>query len=303
MIPQKPASAYETCYHAGRYVPWESAVLHTGSIALRYAISVFEGVRIYRHGASDAVSCFELDAHVSRLKQSLQLMGLPDPGVSELPSIIDALIAKNHVTEDAYVRPSISACNPGELSAAAESCMTVTVSKMGRKKWLAEGKRMNLAISAWQRSPDLAFPAAAKNISNYAGGRLAAMQAKAEGYDGVVLTNAAGYLSEAPTAALFLVRDGAVYTPPLSEQVLPSITRRVVMEICARLAIPHFERRLSRTDAYLSDEAFLCGTGIEFAQVASFDRHELRSFATSPLSNRIISAFFELARTSKEQRS
>lgn len=267
---------------------------------MRYAVSVFEGIRLYRvddGGASaPSLKAFALDAHMTRLGNSLRLMHLPDPGIDRLAEIIATLVEKNGIDDDAYIRPSVSARNPGDLSVAVESCLTVIATPMGRKTWLAQDRAMSLAISAWQRASEAVFPPAAKNISNYAGARVALLQARRDGYDGVVLTNADGFLAEAPTAALFLVRGDRLETPALAEGVLPSITRQVIIELAGDLGLDVRETRLSRSDAYLADEAFLCGTGIEIAPVKAFDGHVLAGGEARPITRRLIDAYFARVR-------
>lgn len=294
--PAKPEKVFPVCYHGGRFVEWADATLHASSLALRYALSVFEGIRLYRQHDGGGVKAFELAAHLRRLEDSLRLMRLPDAGSEQLPSILDELVERNRVEEDAYVRVSVSAHNFGEMSAQTQTTMTVTLTRMGRKKWLAEGKRMRVSVSAWQRTPETSFPAAAKNISNYAGPRLALLQAKDEGYDNTILTTHEGFLCEGPTASLFIVRDGEVLTPPLSDGILPSITRRVLLGLCGELGTPAREARVTRTDAYTCDEAFLCGTGLEIGPIESFDGRPLRGGGQAPVTARLTDAYFDLVR-------
>lgn len=293
---QTSKNAFPVCFHGGTYTDLENAVFHAGSIAMRYAVSVFEGIRLYRVEGDAALKAFALEAHAARLGNSLRLMHLPDPGIDRLAEIIAALIERNGIDDDAYIRPSVSAANSGDLAVAAESCLTVTATRMGRKKWLAEDRAMGLQISAWQRASEAVFPPSAKNISNYAGARVAMLQARRDGHDGVVLTNAQGFLAEAPTAALFLVRGDRLETPALHEGVLPSITRQVIIELGRDLGLDVCEGRIGRSDAYLADEAFLCGTGIEIAPVGAFDGHALANADARPVTRRLIDAYFARVR-------
>jgi len=291
-----PSAAFPISFHRDAFVSWEQSTFHANSLALRYALSVFEGIRLYVQSATARVLPFRLEAHLDRLRRSLQLMRLPAPQGADISEIIDEMVERNDVNEDAYVRVSVSADNFGDIGSTVRSCLNVSVSRMGRKRWLAEQRAMRVSISCWQRSPELAFPSAAKNISNYAGPRLALLEARDQGFDNVILTNHDGFLCESPTAALFVIRDGVLLTPPLSEGVLPSITRATVFDICSALGIDAREQRLSRTDAYLADEAFLCGTGLEFAPVGSFEGHVLEPWKEWPITPRIISAYFRSAR-------
>lgn len=287
---------YRHVFHAGEWTDVAGATVSVSSIALRYAVSVFEGVRLYWQPASGAVRPFLLLNHLERLGTSLRLVRIPDPGVTRIPALIDELIERNEIRDDTYVRIAASAGNNGLMGADVEPLLTITGTPMGRKRWLAEGRGMRLQVSGWQRAAEEAFPSAAKNISGYAGARLALLEAKDAGYDGCVLTAHDGRLCEAPTAALFVVRDGVLHTPALSDGVLPSITREWTLRTAARLGLPLKETPLYRSDAYLAEEAFLCGTGVEFGPVSEFDGHSCRLWPRNPVTRILVQEYFDEAR-------
>jgi branched-chain amino acid aminotransferase len=289
-------AVYPHVFHAGEWTHTSRATVGVGSLALRYGLSVFEGIRLYRQRGGSTVRPFLLEPHVRRLVDSLALMRLPDPGVDSVPSLIDELVDRNGIADDAYIRVAATPTNPGQLDSVATTALSVSGTPMGRKRWLAGNEGMHLQVSAWQRADDLAFPPAAKNISAYAGPRLAALEAKAAGYDTCVLTNRAGRLCEAPTAAVFTVRDGVLRTPSLDEGVLPSITRQWVLSTAPTLDLPTVVGPLPRTDAYLADEAFLCGTGIEFGPVRAFDGRTCRSWPHNPVTKSLVERYFEEVR-------
>ncbi|WP_214103832.1 aminotransferase class IV [Acrocarpospora catenulata] len=286
-------------FHAGAWCDAADATVPVGGLALRYGVSVFEGVRLYRRADRSGVRPFLLDAHVRRLGYSLALSRIPDPGIDKIPELVDDLVLRNGIDDDAYLRIAVNAVNPGLMDAEVEPALTISATPMGRKRWLRDGawEGMRLQVSLWQRACDLAFPSAAKGIPNYGGPRLALLDAKAAGFDGCVLTNAAGRLCEAPTAALFLVRDGELLTPALTEGVLPSITRRWVLDRASALGLTARETVLGRIDAYQADEAFLCGTGLEFAPVRSFDGHAVRAWPDSPVTRALVGRYFEEVRS------
>jgi branched-chain amino acid aminotransferase len=290
-------TAYPHVYFAGKWVAAPEATVSIGSLAMRYAISAFEGIRLYRQlDAQSPVRPFLLGEHAERLASSIAVMRLPDPGVAGLPAIIDELIERNGISEDSYVRVAVTAVNPGDLGNAAQSALSVTASPMGRKRWLSDGAGMSLKISDWQRGSAAVFPPSAKNISNYAGPRLAWLAAQDEGYDGCVLRNGAGRLCEAPTAAVFLARGGVLRTPGLGEDVLPSITRAWVIRTCQRIGVPVSEDPVTAADAHAADEAFLCGTGIEFAPIRAFDGRPCRDWPELPLTRTLVLHYFADAR-------
>lgn len=290
-------TGYPHVFFAGRWVSRAEATVPLGSLALRYALSVFEGIRLYTQlDQTKAPQPFLLDEHLARLAQSMALMRLPDPGIGQLPALITELVARNKIQADCYLRVAVTPANSGDLSDEAAPVLSVTATPMGRKRWLANGQAMSLAISDRQRAPSEAFPPAAKNISSYAGPRLAWLAARDEGFDGCVLTNRAGRLCEAPTAALFLVHDGELCTPALSEDVLPSITRGWLLQTAAAIGVPARETTLDRSDAYTAHEAFLCGTGIEIAPVQAFDGHQCGTWPVVPITRALVLEYFAAAR-------
>jgi branched-chain amino acid aminotransferase len=290
-------TAYPHVFFADRWCALDDAVVPVGSLAMRYAVSVFEGIRVYTQiDRNVPPRPFLLDEHVTRLGRSLALMRLPDPGIDRLPGLVAEFARRNAIDQDAYVRVAVTPLNPGDLGDPAEPALVITAAPMGRKRWLAQGVAMSLAIGGWQRSAPAAFPPAAKNISNYAGPRLAWLAAREAGFDGCVLLNQAGRLCEAPTAALFLVRDGELLTPALSEDVLPSITRAWLLRTARAAGIPATETTLTRDDAYSADEAFLCGTGIEFGPIRGFDGVDCRQWSSSPVTRALILRYFAAVR-------
>ncbi|QNP68345.1 aminotransferase class IV family protein [Streptomyces roseirectus] len=288
-------AVYPHVFFRDRWVTRDEATVPIGSLAMRYGLSVFEGVRLYAPSGPDGPTRpFLLQEHLARMAASLRLMRFPDPGLHRLPGVVDELIDRNRITRDAYVRIAATPLNAGQLGDPALPELSVTATPMDRKRWLADNQGMDLSISDRQRGPDEVHPPTAKNIANYAGPRLAWQEAREAGFDGCVLTNRHGRLSEAPTAALFLVEDGVLSTPALSEDVLPGITRAWVLRTAAAKDIPVRETALSRRDAYRADEAFLCGTGLEFAPVRSFDR---RWFSPSghrpgPVTRELVAEYF-----------
>lgn len=287
-------AATRLVHHAGALVPLAQATVPVGSIAMRYGVSVFEGVRLYRQRDGD-VQPWLLREHLERLAESCRLTELDAGACAEVPGIVDELVRVNRVADDAYCRIAVSAGNAGGIDAVAEAVLTVSVTPMARKRWLAEGRGMRLTVSPWQRTPNAAFPSAAKNISNYAGPRLAAAQARREGYDGCVLVTGGGLVSEAPTAALFVVTGGRLVTPRLADDVLPSITRAWVLAVAERLGFVAEAGPVTPDQLRDADEAFLCGTGIEFGPVAEVDGRRLRS-CPGPVTSALVAECFRQAR-------
>ncbi len=293
-------AATSIAYHGGAFVPASEAQISVGSLAMRYALSVFEGVRLYLpHGVSAGVPRpFQLDAHLRRLQRSLRIMRMPCADLDALPGIVDELAARNEIRQDAYLRIAVSVVTPGTLGVTRiETATTATVTPMGRKPWLAEARAMKVRIGPWQRAGEQVFPPQVKCIAGYAGARLATLQARAEGYDEAILVGADGRLAEAPTANLFLVHGGRLRTPPLRDGILAGVTRATLLELAATLGVPASEETLTRADAYDADEAFLCGTGLELAPIASFDGLPVAAAAPGSVTTRLLDAYFQRVRS------
>lgn len=282
-------------HHGGRLVEPAAAALPMSSIAVRYGLSVFEGVRCYL-GTDGRLRPWLLPDHLDRLHNSCRLMGLDASPVVAVPGIVDELIEANGVAEDCYVRIAVSAGNDGGIDQAAESVLTVSVTPSGRKRWLLTGAGMRLQISSWQRQSNAMFPTAAKNISAYAGPRLALVQAREAGFDNCVLRTVDGLIAEAPTATVFLVRDGRLITPRLADAVLPSITRAWVLTVAARLGLDAVEAAVSPDLLRGADEAFLCGTGLEFGPVRVVDDVQLPGWPDCAVTTTIVDRYFHEVR-------
>ena len=291
--PVRPALAF----HDGRIVPGDQAVLPLGSIALRYGVSVFEGVRLYRDAdPKGALAPWQLDAHLDRLRNSCLLMGLDGRCADEVPWILEDVVAANGIAEDCYARIAASAGNPGGIGDPAQTVLTVSVTRSGRKKWLATGAGAHLTVSDRRRPSAEAFPSAAKNISAYAGPRLAQAAAAAAGYDDCLLLTDEGLVSEAPTATVFLVEDGALVTPRLADAVLPGVTRAWVLAVARALGLRARAEAVAPERLAAADEVFLCGTGAEFTPVRAIDGTQLAGWPACPVTTDLVGVYFEQVR-------
>jgi branched-chain amino acid aminotransferase len=285
---------FPLAYQDGQWVPYERLAIHPESLAMRYALSAFEGVRGYLQADGQRVRFFALEEHLDRLRATLDQVQLPAPPVQELVGVAERLLQENRVREDCYLRIAANATSLGTIHTPASASYFVTLTRMARKPWLQEGKALSVALSSRCKPGDHIFPQRAKVISNYAGPRLAQLEAKRAGHDDVILRTQEGLLSEAPTANLFLVKDGVFRTPRLEHCILPGITRRHVLELCRQMGLKAEECALTPEDAHAADEAFLCGTGLELAPIRAFDGRALGSSRAH--FTRLVSAYFELVR-------
>ena len=169
--------------------------------------------------------------------------------------------------------------------------------RIGRAR-IAEGAGLNCCITSWQRTSDNAIPIRLKSGSNYQNGRLATLQSKADGYDQPIFLNRLGKVAEGSGATFFMVRKGRIVTPGTSSDILESITRTTLIEYVAPqvLGMEVVERDIDRTELYVAEEAFFCGSGYDVTPILSIDRFGLGSGDVGPVTKRISSAYLDLVR-------
>ncbi len=259
----------------GQVVPWPAATVHvTSEVAMRGA-NVFEGLRAYWQEAHQRHALVHLDRHLQRLLQSARLMRIPADDAQEhiarmrdgLPSLVSAL---GHCG-DLYLRPTLYidegryGWRPGQVRLGSYIA--------GYPTGTRPPETITCVVSTWRRTPDLAISPLIKVGAAYQAFRLPRIEAALAGADEAILLNTRDTVAETGGAAVFLVREGTVITPPLADGVLDSITRRTVIELLrSRLNVPVVERAIPRTEIYTADEAFLCGTLDEVRIIAEVDR-------------------------------
>ena len=257
-------------YLNGKLLPYDEARIHVQSAAVKYGASVFEGLRAYWNPQQGELYVFRLSEHIDRLLNSLRLMRM-EHGFSreELASSILEVLRKNEVREDVHLRQSAYVEADGALDATGPVGLAVDA-----KPYRLTGKAgITVGVSSWTRISDQSMPPRIKCSANYQNGRLAMLEAKANGHEGALLLNGRGKLAEAPGACCFIVRNGVPITPPVTADILESVTRATLLELFAReLGVTPEVREIDRTEVYVADEAFLCGSGWEITPILAVDR-------------------------------
>jgi branched-chain amino acid aminotransferase len=278
-----------TIIHNGQAIPFAEARIHPLALGVAFGIAVFEGLRAYRHPAG-AFTVFRLEEHLDRLAQGMKVLRLADPPSKEtLRQAVLDVIRLNEPDEDAYLRLQVQIEGLGMMATTGPVGWIAAALPRERSAKFATG--LAAQVSSWTRLPDNAMPPRVKASANYHASRLATLQAKADGYDSAILLTQRGKVSEAAAACLFLVRDGVLATPSRSSDILESITRDTVMALAREAGIPMEEREVDRTELYVADEIFLCGTGQELVAVTSVDRLPVGEGKPGAITRRLQAAY------------
>jgi branched-chain amino acid aminotransferase len=276
----------------GKVVPGEQAVLPVNSAAVFYATNVFEGLRAYWNATDGEMYGFRLAEHFARLRESMKMMRFSVPYSDvDLYEAVREVIRANEVREDIHMHLVAYVVGTG-LDAT-----TPTGLYINPRRRPSAPTGLRCCVSSWRRTNDNAIPIRLKSGSNYQNGRLATLQAKADGYDSPILLNQAGLVAEGTGATFFMVRRGVLLTPPLTADILESITRiTLLQDVIPDLGLEVQEREIARTELYVADEAFFCGSGYEITPILSIDRFPLGNGEVGPITKKLSRAYMDLVR-------
>ena len=289
----------EKIWMNGELVDWADAKVHVGVHGLHYGSGVFEGIRCYDTPKGPAV--FRLVEHMQRLHNSARLLHMQLPyTVDELSAATRELLGTNGLPE-AYIRP-IAFYGYGELGVAARGnpvepeIMSWPWGTYLGAEALKTGIRAK--ISSWQRVSPNIVPHVSKATGVYLISMLAVTEANNAGYDEAILLTPEGTVADGSGENIFVVRDGVLYTPDLATGILPGITRDTVTQIAQDLGYTVIEKAIIRSDLYLADEVFMCGTAAEVTPLRSIDDHEI---GVGPVTLAIQDAYLATVRGQSER--
>lgn len=259
----------------GKYVAWADAKVHALSHTLHYGVGVFEGTRAYKTDKGTAV--FRLDAHTDRLYDSAHILNMKIPfSKEELYQVQLEIIRKNEL-QTAYIRPMIYYGGESLSLNTAGLSTHVMVAAWPWGAYLGEEaleKGIRVMTSSFTRNQVNSVLCKAKANGNYMNSILAVQEAVAHGFDEALLLDAQGYVAEGSGENLFIIRDGVIYTPELTA-VLAGITRNTIMTLIRDLNLSIYEKRITRDEVYIADEAFFTGTAAEVTPICELDHRQI----------------------------
>ena len=285
------------CYFEGKFVPLREAKVSIMTHAFMYGTAVFEGIRAYWNEEHGQLYALKVREHVERIRNSCKVLFMADvPSVDELSSLIIEVARRNGFRQDAYIRPSFykSTRAIGVKLHGLDHQLYILTLPFGNYVDVDNGIRVGTV--SWRRVSDDALPARSKIVGAYVNSAFAKTEAMLNGYDEALVLTADGHASEGSAENLFIVRDGVLITPPVSDDILEGITRAGILEIAGDLNIPALERSIDRTEVYIADEAFMCGTGAQVSPVIEVDHRAVGSGEIGPITAQIKDRYFDIVR-------
>src|SRR5499427_8905694 len=279
----------------GALVDWKDATIHIASHVIHYGTGVFEGARCYATPKGSA--CFRLDAHMRRLQQSAKIyrMDYALDLVGWQNAVLDTIRANR--MKACYIRPILYrgyealGVNPHTCPVDAAIILWEWGAYLGQEA-LEQG--VDVKVSSWSRMAPNTLPAMAKSSANYANSGLIKMEALADGYSEGIALDVNGTVSEGSGQNLFIVRDGALFTPPLAASILGGITRDSVMTLARDLGYSVTESVIPREALYIADEVFFVGTAAEVTPIRSIDKITIGGGRRGPVTEALQRAFFDV---------
>jgi branched-chain amino acid aminotransferase len=285
-------------YFEGQIVPIAEAKISIMTHGFNYGTGCFEGIRAYWNESHEQLYVFRMREHYERLHRSARILLISlSQSAEEMGEITLDLLRQEGYREDAYVRPLAYKADEviGVRLHDLRDEFAIFSSPFGRYIEREEGA--HLCISGWRRIDDNAAPARAKITGAYINSALIKTDAMLAGFDEALVLTDTGHISEGSAENFFMVRNGTLITPPVTSNILEGITRDTLMYLARQeLGLETVQRSIDRSEIYIADEAFLCGTGVQVAAITQLDHRPIGSGQIGPITSQLRSLYFEVVR-------
>jgi branched-chain amino acid aminotransferase len=279
----------------GQLVEWRDAKIHVLTHTLHYGCGVFEGIRAYPTSKGTAI--FRLEDHTERLFNSARILRMNIPFSRDAVNEANKQVVRENKLESCYIRP-LSWIGSQKLGVSPKgNTIHLMVAAWAWGAYLGEeGLESGIRVktSSYTRHHVNITMTQAKAVSNYTNSILANMEVTEDGYDEALLLDTSGFVAEGAGENIFIIKSGVIYTPDLSAGALNGITRNTIFEIAKDLGIEVIQKRITRDEVYLADEAFFTGTAAEVTPIRELDRISIGEGKRGPLTHKIQTAFFDI---------
>src|SRR5687767_4588913 len=294
----RPADDSIVAYFQGKFVPLSEARLPVMTHGFLYGTATFEGIRAYWNEEQEQLYGLKLLEHYKRMERSAKvlLMKLPMPP-EELVDLTVELLRKNGFRQDAYIRPTLyksSEIIGVRLHNLDQDLLIFTV-PFG--EYIAIDRGISAQVVSWRRNSDQSLPARAKITGAYVNSAFSKSEAVLNGYDEAIVLTIDGTVSEGSAENLFIVRDGKLITPAISDDILEGITRLGLMQLAREeMGLETIVRSVDRSELYSCDEAFLCGTGAQLSPIVDIDHRQVGNGEVGPITRQLAKLYFDTVR-------
>jgi branched-chain amino acid aminotransferase len=279
----------------GKLVPWRDATIHVLTHTLHYGLGVFEGIRCYDTAAGPAI--FRMRDHTERLFRSAQIFGMKIPYTRDEIDAAQKECVTSNKLGSCYIRPLAFYGSEAMGVAAKSNRVRVSIAAWPWGAYLgAEGLEKGIRVktsSFTHHHPNITM-CNAKAVCNYAVSIMANQEATHDGYEEAMLLDPQGFVCQGSGENVFLVRDGKLHTPDLAGGALNGITRSTILTFAEELGIPVIERRITRDEFYIADEAFFTGTAAEVTPIRELDNRTIGTGVRGPMTKKLQSMFFDV---------
>lgn len=285
----------EYVYMDGEYIEKEKATIPVMTHAFLYGTGIFEGIRAYYNKEENQLYAFRVPEHYERLVRSAKIMHM-EPGhtIQEFCDITKDLIKKNAYRQNCYIRPNLyksaQKIGPGLLN----NPDTFMIFTLAMEDYIDTSKGLKVCVSNWRRNSDNAIPPRAKVTGAYANTALIVTDARLAGFDDAIVLTEDGVVTEGSAMNLFVIIDGKLVTSNTTDNILQGVTRNTIIQLAKDLDIEVEERVIDRTELYIADEAFYCGTGAQVSPITSIDNRPLGDGKVGPIASKLQKLYFDV---------
>lgn len=289
-------------YFNGEFMPLRNIKISIMTHAFQYGTGVFEGIKGYWNEDEKQIYIFKMKEHYERLIRNSKLLMLEvDKSVNELCNITLEIVKKNKPTCDIYIRPNVfksgTVIGPSLLNKNGKNPTSISIYIMPLGQYVDVEKGLHVCVSSWTRLEDNAIPPRGKIQGSYVNPALAKTDAQLNGFDDAIVLTSDGHVSEGSAMNLFMVREGKLFTTPVSENILEGITRATVMELLEKEFNLKVEaRKIDRTELYVCDELFFCGTAAQVSPITIVDHRPVGNGKVGPITKKIQDLYFDVVK-------
>lgn len=285
------------CYFEGDWVAMRDAKVSIMTHAFMYGTATFEGIRAYWNPEQKRLYGLKVREHVERIRQSCRILLMNDvPSVDELTRLIVETVRRNGFTQDAYIRPSFYKSTRAIGVRLHDLDNELYIVSVPFGDYIDTDAGVRVMTSSWRRNADEALPARGKIVGGYVNMAFQKSEAEMNGFDEAIVLTAGGHVNEASAANVFVVRDGVALTPPVYDDLLEGVTRKALLELLENEGIPTEVRSIDRSELYVADEIFLCGTGVQISPVVEVDNRPVGSGEIGPIARLVRDRYFDAVR-------